>query len=466
MTKSEEGLSSSAKLSRRDLLRGGAGLALTSFVASGVSSGWGAENKKVRVGMVGVGHRGTHLLNILLSFEDVDINAIADITPGNLARAQAMVEQKRGKRPEGYGAGPEDFRKLVLRDDLDAVIAATSWEWHTPVAVAAMKAGKYAGIEVPAATTVQECWDLVNTSEGTGVPCMMLENVCYFRDMLTVLNMVRQGALGELIHCAAGYQHDCREYCFDENGNFSKDEFAPSDGPSYQTWYTAYALNHNGNLYPTHAVGPIGQYLNINRGDRFTYLVSMSSKGLGLNLWVKHKFGPDHPNARRTFAEGDISTTLIKTHGDCTIALYFDNHSPRPYDLAFRVQGTNGIYMMTRDSIYVEGEGKAAAPCQLRDGSGAHPSPCRAPAPGRYWADEHGGGRGSGAPGRETLPGDLETAGQGPRTGHQARPRARARPRDVDPGRPAGDARQPRRPALSRPAAPRPARLRVPAVRG
>jgi Glycosyl hydrolase 109, C-terminal domain len=163
-----------------------------------------------------------------------------------------------------------------------------------------------------------------------------------------------------LIHCAAGYQHDCRQYCFNEKGNFSKDEFAPSEGASYyQTWSTPYALNYNGNLYPTHAVGPIAQYLNIDRGDRFSYLVSMSSKARGLNLWVKEKFGPNHPNAKRSFAQGDISTTLIKTQGECTIALYFDSNLPRPYDLAFRVQGTKGLYMMTRDSIYVEGEGKA-----------------------------------------------------------------------------------------------------------
>ena len=351
----------SEEFTRRDFCKLGVGATLIS-VASAAPAGTNlarADARKVRIGMVGVGHRGTHLLNLLLGFEDVDINAIADVTPGNLARAQDIVERKRGRRPEGYGAGFEDFRKLVLRDDLDAVIAATSWEWHTPVAVAAMNAGKYAGVEVPAATTVKECWELVNTSEATGVPCMMLENVCYFREMLAVLNMVRQGALGELIHCAAGYQHDCRQYCFDENGSFSKDEFAPSDGPGYQTWYTAYALNHDGNLYPTHAVGPIAQYLNINRGDRFSHLVSMSSKARGLNSWVKQKFGPNHPNAKRAFAQGDISTTLIKTQGDCTIALYFDNHLPRPYDLAFRVQGTKGIYMMTRDSIYVEGEGKA-----------------------------------------------------------------------------------------------------------
>jgi len=357
VAKSKEVTASGQKLSRRELLRRGAGLTLTPL-AAGVSSrsrSAGDERKKVRIGMVGVGHRGTALLRTLLRFGNVEINALADITPGNLAHAQSLVEQERGKRPEGYGTGPEDFRKLVLRDDLDAVIGATPWAWHAPIAVASMKAGKHAGIEVPAATTLEECWDLVNTSEATGVPCMMLENVCYFRDMLMLLNMVRQGVLGELTHCAAGYQHDCRAQCFDENGNFSAEKFAPTEGSSaYQLWYTLYALSHNGNLYPTHPIGPVAQCLNINRGDLFTYLVSMSSKSRGLSLYVKERFGPDHENAQRHYAQGDINTTLIKTRSDCTVVLYYDSHSPRPYDLGFRVQGTNGLYMMTRDSIYIE----------------------------------------------------------------------------------------------------------------
>jgi predicted dehydrogenase len=291
--------------------------------------------------------------------EGVEINALADITPGNLAHAQDLVEEKQGKRPEGYGNGPEHFRKLVLREDLDAVIAATPPDWHAPVAVSAMRAKKYAATEVPAALSLDQCWELVNTSEATGTPYMMLENVCNFRDTLMVLNMVRQGLLGELIHCEAGYQHDCRALCFDENGNFSEGKFAPSEGgPHYQLWGTIYSYRRNGNLYPTHPIGPIAQYLNINRGDRFSHLVSMSSKSRGLNLWVKDKFGPDHANAHLTYAQGDVNTTLIRTENGCTVTLYYDIQSPRPYDLIFRVQGTKGIYLMTRESIYVQGEGK------------------------------------------------------------------------------------------------------------
>ena len=237
----------------------------------------------------------------------------------------------------------------MVRDDLDAVITATPWKWHTPVAVAAMQAKKYAATEVPAAVTVDDCWQLVNTSEATGMPFMMLENVCYFRDMLMVLNMVRSGVMGELLYCEGGYQHDCRAMCFDEKGEFGESSEAGS-----QLWYTIDAVRRNGNLYPTHPVGPIAQYLNIDRGDRFTYLVSMSTKSRGLNLWVKEKFGPDHPNARRTYAQGDINTTMIRTQNGCAVTLYYDSHAPRPYDLGFRVQGTKGIYSKTLDSIYVE----------------------------------------------------------------------------------------------------------------
>ena len=167
--------------------------------------------------------------------------------------------EKAGRpRPEGYARGPEDFRRLVARNDLDAVITATPWEWHAPVAVAAMKAGKYMGVEVPAALTVEECWELVETSERTGIPCMMLENVCYFRNALMVLNMARQGVLGEILHCEAGYQHYINSIYFRPGGDL--------------TWRGKAAAEDNGNQYPTHPIGPVGWWMNINRGDRFAYL--------------------------------------------------------------------------------------------------------------------------------------------------------------------------------------------------
>lgn len=304
-------------------------------------------SQSVRVGMVGVGHRGYALLRVLLSLEAVEVTALADIQPSHLKRAQDYVEKQTGKRPQAYGDGPEDFRRLVTRDDLGAVITATPWKWHVPVMVAAMKAGKYAATEVPAADTLEGCWELVNSSEETGMPCMILENVCYFREMMLVLRLVRAGLLGEIIHGEGGYQHDLR--MISDSG---ADNFAPGGA---LTWRGEELARRNGNLYPTHPLGPLAQYMNINRGDAFDYLVSMSSKSRGMKTWVRKNFGPDHPNARREFAMGDVNTTLIRTQNGCTITLYHDTQLPRPYDLIVRVQGTEGIYQMTVNGIYLEG---------------------------------------------------------------------------------------------------------------
>jgi predicted dehydrogenase len=310
------------------------------LAAAGAVSLAAAENT-VRIGMVGVGGRGTGLLRNLLDLPGVEIPAICDINEDNLRRAQDIVEKAGRPQPAGYSGGPEDFRRLVERKDLDAVVTATPWEWHTPVCLAAMRAEKYAATEVPAAITVEECWDLVNTSEKTGKPCMMLENVCYFRNVLMVLNLIQQGMLGEIIHSEAGYQHDVRG-----------GKIRATDGEI--RWRGMHAVKRNANLYPTHPIGPVAWWSNINRGDRFTYLVSMSSKSRGINNYVRKKFGPDHPNAKRSYALGDVNTTLIRTENGVTVTLYHDTQLPRPYDLILRVQGTEGIYSGTLDKIYIE----------------------------------------------------------------------------------------------------------------
>jgi predicted dehydrogenase len=311
------------------------------LTAAGAVSLAAAVENTVRIGMVGVGGRGTGLLRNLLDLPGVEIPAICDINEDNLRRAQDIVEKAGRPQPAGYSGGPEDFRRLVERKDLDAVVTATPWEWHTPVCLAAMKADKYAATEVPAAITVEECWDLVNTSEKTGKPCMMLENVCYFRNVLMVLNLIQQGMLGEIIHSEAGYQHDVRG-----------GKIRATDGEI--RWRGMHAVKRNANLYPTHPIGPVAWWSNINRGDRFTYLVSMSSKSRGINNYVRKKFGPDHPNAKRTYALGDVNTTLIRTENGVTVTLYHDTQLPRPYDLILRVQGTEGIYSGTLDKIYIE----------------------------------------------------------------------------------------------------------------
>ena len=299
----------------------------------------------VRVGFVGVGKRGPSLIRALLELTGVEIRAVCDVQEDRVALAQDMVQQAGQPKPAGYAKGDSDFKRMCARNDLDLVINAAPWEWHVPICVAAMEAGKHAATEVPAAVTIEECWQLVETAEKTRRHCVILENCCYFRNVLMVLNMVRRGLLGELLHCEAGYQHyRIANNVFDSKGKL--------------LWCGQHEATRNGNLYPTHAVGPVGQWLNINRGDRFDYLVSMSGKSRGLNIYAKKHFGPDHPSAGKTYALGDINTTLIRTANGLTVTLYHDTHSPRPYDLIYRVQGTEGLYMGTLDKIYVEGRSR------------------------------------------------------------------------------------------------------------
>ena len=296
----------------------------------------------VRVGFVGIGKRGRSLVPTLLALEHVEVRAVCDIIEDRVAQAQAWVEKAGQPKPAGYSGSETAFKRLCEQDDLDLVINAAPWEWHVPICVAAMEAGKHTATEVPAAVTVDECVQLVETAEKTRRHCVMLENCCYFRNAMMVLKMVRAGLLGDLLHCEAGYQHyRIANNVFDADGNL--------------LWCGEHEARRNGNLYPTHPVGPVGHWMNINRGDRFDYLVSMSGKSVGLNLYAAEHFGPDHPLAQREYALGDINTTLIRTVNGLTVTLYHDTQAPRPYDLIYRVQGTKGLYMGTLDKIYVEG---------------------------------------------------------------------------------------------------------------
>ncbi len=333
----------STELGRRGFIKAaGAATAMAAAANIQPQNAEAAADKPVRVGVVGTGSRGSYLTKVLLSQENVEVPAVCDINPEHAAQAAQSVVEAGQKRPDLYTKGPWDFKRLCDRGDLDAVLTATPWEWHTPVALAAMEAGKYAATEVPAAVTIDECWQLVETSEKTKVPCMMLENVNYFRNVMMILNMIKDKLFGELLHCEAGYQHDVRFVKFDEKGNLK--------------WRGRHSVTRNGNLYPTHPIGPIAWWLDINRGNRFTYLTSMSSQSAGLNHEIREKFGEDHPNARLKYALGDINVTLIKTHNGPTVTLYHDTQTPRPYDLIFRVQGTEGIYSGTLDKIYIDGQ--------------------------------------------------------------------------------------------------------------
>ena len=309
----------------------------------------------VRLGFIGVGLRGRSHLQQAIYRDDVQVTALCDTDPQAIAASNAMLQKGGRPIPPAYTKGDEAFRELLKRDDVDGVVISTPWEWHTPMAVATMQARKYAGLEVSATVTLKESWDLVNAYEKTGAHCMLLENVCYRRDVMAVLNMVRQGLFGELTYAHCGYQHDLRNIKFnDGKGHGVGAEFGEK-GYSEARWRTQHSIDRNGDLYPTHGLGPVAHWLNINRGNRFLYLTSMATKPLGLHKYIVDKGGPNHPNAKVKFKLGDVVTTMIQCANGENIVIMHDTNSPRPYSLGFRAQGTQGIWMDDNDSIYIEG---------------------------------------------------------------------------------------------------------------
>ncbi|MFK7810550.1 MAG: Gfo/Idh/MocA family protein [Saprospiraceae bacterium] len=321
------------------------------------------DDRKVKVGIMGLGERGRSLLGLLLKREDCTVVALNDIDNTVLRKASSMVAKAGQTAPKLFAEGEKDYLRMLEMEELDAVIIATPWTWHVPMATASMRAGKYVGMEVSGATSIQECWELVNAYEETNVPLMFLENVCYRRDIMAILNMVREGMFGELIHMEGGYQHDLRHVKFNDGVtaygqgvNFNEEGFSESK------WRTNHSVHRNGELYPTHGIGPVAQMIDINRGNRFTYLTSTASKSRGLhNYIVDHPAGgEDHPNAKVNFKLGDVVTTVLKTAKGESVLLSHDTNLPRPYSLGFRVQGEKGIWMAVNRSIYLEGISKDA----------------------------------------------------------------------------------------------------------
>jgi len=344
-------------LNRRDFMKATAITGLGLAVLPGLAFGKATNGEKVRIGFIGVGGRGRSHLNNILKRDDVLVPAICDIDPVAIEKSLNMISKAGYKKPAVFTGSVYAFLDLLARDDVDGVIIATPWVWHTKMAVSAMKAGKYAGVEVSAANTMAECWDLVNTYEATGVPVMIMENVCYRRDVMAVLNMVRQGVFGELLHARCGYRHDLRGIKFNPGVTFGKGAIGEA------RWRTQHSITRNGDLYPTHGVGPIATMMNINRGNRFLSLTSHATKTRGLHNYILNNAagGRDHPNAKIKFNLGDIVTSTIQTANDETIIVTHDTNSPRPYSLNFEVQGTHGItdFDYNHRRIYVEGMSKS-----------------------------------------------------------------------------------------------------------
>ena len=321
-----------------------------------------AKQPKVRVGFIGVGLRGRDHLELCMQRDDVEIIAIADPdTKSAIPETQALIAKYGRKKAIEFSNGDEDYRNLLKREDIDAVIIASPWEWHIPQAIAAVKAGKIPAVEVCGASDLQECWDIVDAVEETGIPLFAMENVCYRRDVMAVLNMARQGLFGELLHLQGGYQHDLREVKFNDGKQpYGGGVEFGEKGFSEAKWRTNHSVKRNGELYPTHGLGPVASMINVNRGNRLTALSSVATKARGLHNYVVEKGGADHPNAKVNFKLGDIVTTSIQTANGETIVLSHDTSSPRPYSLNFRVQGTNGLWMDDMNSIYIQGKSSRA----------------------------------------------------------------------------------------------------------
>jgi predicted dehydrogenase len=350
-----------SEFSRRRFLQSAAAIAATgAMVSASVKAGASATERAakqshvmglkapalstVRVGFIGVGERGVGHVRHFCHLDGVEIKAICDTHLEVVDRAVAIVAEAGLPKPATYGKTDLAYRDMLARDDIDLVIISTPWRWHTPMAVDAMEAGKHVFVEVPAATTVEEAWQLVDTAERTQKHCMMGENVCYGREELMVLNMVRQGLFGDLLHGEAAYIHELR---------WQMKEIEHKTG----SWRTGWHTRRDANLYPTHGLGPIAQYMNINRGDRFDYLSSMSSPALGRAAYAKREFAPDHMRNKAHYIAGDINTSMIKTALGRTIMVQHDTTTPRPYTRLNLIQGTNGVFAGFPNRIALEDGG-------------------------------------------------------------------------------------------------------------
>lgn len=300
------------------------------------------KKTSVNIGFIGISGRGASMLELLLQIDGVKVPSVCDIVPERAEKGIEIVEKANSGE---YSVNAYiDYKEMLKNEKLDAVVIATTWITHSRIAVDAMKAGCHVAMEVGGAASVEECWQLVRTSEETGKFCMLLENCCYCRNEMAVFNMIKQGIFGEIVHTEGGYRHDLR------------DEIALGRENIHGRLYNF--INRNGELYPTHQLGPISKALGINRGNRFLTVNSVSSKSRGLNQWIKDNKGEDYDLYGTDFKCGDVVTTIIKCAGGETIKLTHDCTLPRPYSRDYVVQGTKGIYSEPEDGkgrIYIDG---------------------------------------------------------------------------------------------------------------
>ena len=294
-----------------------------------------APMKRVRVGVIGLGNRGSAATCRLSTVPGVDVTAICDIRPERIALTQEKLK-KLGKPPTREYSGDDGWKRLCDADDVDVAYIVTDWTHHAPMCVHAMRCGKHALTEVPAAVTIDECWELVETAEERRAHCMMLENCCYGDTELLALNLCRSGVLGEITHADCAYIHDLRRNCYQTG----KDGY-------WDHWRLRFNQKHKGNSYPTHGLGPVCWYMDINRGDRLDYLVSLESQPASCEHYARETFAVGSADAWKRdvrIAMGDMNTTLVKTVKGRSIMIQHDVSSPRPYTRHNLVQGTKGVF--------------------------------------------------------------------------------------------------------------------------
>ena len=284
----------------------------------------------VRIAVIGLGMRGEEAVRRLTYLEGIKIVALCDVRPEFVERSLDFLRLKGFDEAVGY-SGQEDWKRVCERPDVDLVYVCTHWDLHTPIAVYAMEQGKHVATEVPAALTLDECWMLVNTAEKTRRHCMMLENCCYDFFEMATLNMAQHGLFGEITNGEGAYIHDLRFLLFDDSTGY------------WNSWRLQHNIAENGNLYPTHGLGPIAQIMDIHRGDKMNYLVSMSTDQFGLTAEAIKRYGKDSPQAQTDYVRGDMNTTLIRTEKGKVILIQHDVTSPRPYDRLHKVSGTKGF---------------------------------------------------------------------------------------------------------------------------
>lgn len=324
------------------LVAAGAAAILSSIAAAQTNS-----SKTIRLGFVGLGGRGSYHLDAALGIEGVEVPALCEIQDDRLQQAKSWVEESGKSAPTLYGRGEKDFERMCAEEQLDCVICSTPWQWHAPVCLAANRNDKHAVSEVPIVLTVDEAWALVESFEKTGKwSTLGLEQVLLEVGggmYLTLLNLIREGVLGDILHAESGYVHDLRRVKFPEGS---------------EPWRLQHAIERNGNLYPDHPMNRIMPMMDINHGDRFERLVSVSSLAIALNEYAASIGGPDHPLAKQKMAQGDYNATLIRSVDGKLVTLNFDTNTPHPREYT-RIQGTNGVYFDSRGmggpKIYLDG---------------------------------------------------------------------------------------------------------------